>query len=92
MNLHAETIIARNPAAIETTVGSEIVLMLIASGQCFGLGETGSDVWRQIAEPASLSTVISRLRELYEAPAGDLEGDLHELLEQWDANQLIVLS
>ena len=33
-------------------MGSEVVLMTLETGECMGLGETGSsDVWRLLGEP-----------------------------------------
>ena len=89
MPLTQDTILRRNPAPVETTVGTEIVLMSLDAGQCFGLGETGSDVWRLLAEPVSVATLNSKLREIYEAPAGEIESDVDELLERMKTLQLI---
>jgi hypothetical protein len=90
MSFDSKLMITRNPAAIEATVGSEIVLMLIASGRCFGLGETGSAVWRHIEQPITLEETIVRLRQEYEAPAGVIEQNVTELIEQWADNELVV--
>lgn len=90
MSVDSGLTITRNPAAIEATVGSEIVLMLIESGRCFGLGETGSAVWRHIKQPITLAETIIRLREEYEAPVGVIEQNVTDLIEQWAGNQLVV--
>jgi len=83
MHFGSKLTIYRNPAAIETTVGSEVVLMMIASGRCYGLGETGSAVWRHIEQPSTLEDMLVLLKEEYEAPDGTLEQDVKELIEQW---------
>ena len=81
--------IARDPRAVETTVGSEIVLMMIQTGECIGLGEIGSEVWRQIAVPLSASVLVERLRDLYEAAEGVIEQDLEKLLDTLHAHHVI---
>ena len=83
------TIFRRSTTPVETTVGSEIVLMSLESGNCFGLGETGSDVWRLLAEPSTLDSLVSRLRETYDAPAGTIEADTAELLDTLHGMKLI---
>lgn len=81
MPLTQDTLLRRSSLPVETTVGTEIVLMSLESGQCFGLGETGSDVWRLLAEPCTPSTLAARLRGTYDAPEGEIERDVEELLE-----------
>lgn len=90
MLIDPSTMIVRDPRAIETTVGSETVLMVIETGECIGLGDTGSEVWQQLAKPTSAATLIERLRVLYDAPQGVIEGDLYELLDTLKAHDLIV--
>ena len=87
--LAADTVVRRAAAPVETTIGSEIVLMSLDSGQCFGLGETGSDVWRLLAQPITLAEIGRTLRESYQAPAGVLESDVAELVGQLHALHLI---
>ncbi len=46
MRFDKHATLVRSAKPVETTVGSEVVLMTLDSGECLGLGETGSDVWR----------------------------------------------
>ena len=82
MKIDFTHIFVRSSKPVETTVGSEVVLMTLDSGECLGLGETGSDVWRLLAQPTRLEPVFQALRESYEAPPGVIEQDVVELLEQ----------
>ncbi len=83
------TLFRRSATPVETTVGSEIVLMSLESGNCFGLGETGSDVWRLLAEPSTVSTLVTHLRETYDAPPGTIESDVAELLQTLHGMNLV---
>ena len=85
-------LIHRGTEPVETTVGTEVVLMSLASGECFGLGETGSEIWRQLTVPMTPSQLIANLREQYEAPAGVLEQDVLDLLDDLQNRKLITLS
>jgi hypothetical protein len=82
MKIDNSVTIVRSTKPVETTVGSEVVLMSLESGECYGLGETGSDVWRLLDKPTQLDPVIAALRESYEAPPGVIEQDVAELLEE----------
>ena len=80
MKIDANTVVARTSMPVETNVGSEVVLMALKSGECYGLGETGSDVWRRLAEPQTVERLVNGLREEYAAPEGVIESDVQELL------------
>jgi len=91
MRINKQVTIVRSSAPVETTVGSEVVLMTLESGECLGLGETGSDVWRLLASPTQLAPLVAALSETYQAPPGVIESDVIELLEQFLDRHLIEL-
>ncbi len=82
MKIDENTAYVRSARPVETTVGSEIVLMTLETGECMGLGETGSDVWRLLERPTRIATLVAALRESYEAPEGVIEADVDELLRE----------
>ncbi len=81
MKIDRTVTIIRSSKPVETTVGSEVILMTLDSGECLGLGETGSDVWRLLAQPTHLEPVVDALSQTYNAPPGVIEHDVVELLE-----------
>jgi hypothetical protein len=82
MRINKQVTIIRSTGPVETTVGSEVVLMTLESGECLGLGETGSDVWRLLEKPTHLDPIIASLSQTYQAPPGVIEHDVIDLLEQ----------
>jgi hypothetical protein len=91
MRIDNQTTIVRSTKPVETTVGSEVVLMTLDSGECIGLGETGSDIWRLLATHTHLEPLVASLSETYAAPPGVIQQDVVELLEQFLARGLIEL-
>ena len=91
MRIDKQATIVRSTRPVETTVGSEVVLMTLDSGECLGLGETGSDVWRLLEKPTHLDPLVASLSETYEAPPGVIEQDVIELLEEMLNRNLIEL-
>jgi hypothetical protein len=91
MRINDHVTIVRSTKPVETTVGSEVVLMTLDTGECLGLGDTGSDVWRLLAQPTQLAPLVASLSETYEAPPGVIEQDVIELLEQMLDRNLIEL-
>jgi len=89
MKIDSKVTIVRSSKPVETTVGSEVVLMTLESGECLGLGDTGSAVWRLLESPTHLEPVVAALSEEYDAPAGVIEQDVVELLEQMAQRGLI---
>jgi hypothetical protein len=81
MKFDKDVILVRSSKPVETTVGTEVVLMTLESGECLGLGETGSEVWRLLAQPTKLEPIVTALSETYQAPPGVIEHDVVELLE-----------
>ena len=91
MRINKQVTIIRSTAPVETTVGSEVVLMTLESGECLGLGDTGSDVWRLLASPTQLDPLVASLSKTYQAAPGVIENDVIELLEQFLDRHLIEL-
>ncbi len=92
MKIDSKTTIVRSATPVETTVGSEVVLMTLDSGECLGLGDTASDVWRLLAQPTHLTPLVESLKTMYEAPADVIERDVLELLQDMHERHLIELS
>ncbi len=90
-SMNPDAMIRKAPGPVETTVGNEVVLMELQAGACYGLGQTGSDVWRQLAQPIRFASLVANLRAEYEAPEGVLEQDVAELLEDLRGRNLIVI-
>jgi hypothetical protein len=92
MKIDKSVTIVRSGNPVETSVGSEVVLMTLDSGLCLGLGETGSEVWRLLEKPTRLEPVLDALSQSYEAPPGVMERDVVELLEEMLDRGLIEVS
>jgi hypothetical protein len=75
--------------AVATEVNDEIVLMNLERNRCYGLGSTGSDIWRRLGAPIPVSDLLSQLRIAYDAPSGQLEADVLRTLQEFAAEGLI---
>ncbi len=89
MHIDGHTTIVRSTAPVETTVGTEVVLMTLDSGECLGLGETASEVWRLLQNPTTLDALVQSLSEIYEAPTGVIHQDVLELLAEMQTRGLV---
>ena len=66
--------------------------MTLDTGECIGLGETGSAVWRLLDRPVALGDLVQSLSEEYAAPEGVIERDVVDLLEEMRGRGLIEVS
>jgi hypothetical protein len=58
-------------------------------GSCFGLDETGSFLWEHLTAPITVSTLVELCHERFDAPEGQIEADVPELLSQLLEKQLL---
>jgi len=84
-------IVSCSPAAVATDVNGEIVLMNLERDRCYGLGVTGSDIWRRLAAPVRISDLLSQLNDVYDAAPGTIEADLLRTLAELHAEGLLLI-
>ncbi|HWB32273.1 MAG TPA: PqqD family peptide modification chaperone [Acidobacteriaceae bacterium] len=87
--IQPDTVVCWSRDAVATDVNGEVVLMNLERDRCYGLGETGSEIWRRIGAPVKVANVIEDLQNEYEAPPGALEADVLETLRQFLEEGLI---
>jgi hypothetical protein len=75
--------------AVATEVNHEVVLMNLDRDRCYGLGTTGSDIWRRLRAPISVAELWAQLEAEYDAKPGQIEADVLRTLEELRAEGLI---
>ena len=85
----AESLVVWSEAPVATEVDHEVVLMNVGRGRCYGLGETGSSVWRRLASPIRVDDLCRELLLEYRAEREVLERDVLALLEQMHEEGLV---
>jgi 3-dehydroquinate dehydratase len=75
--------------AVATEVKGEVVLMSLERDRCYGLGSTGSDIWRRLGEPVEVSELVSRLESEYESAPGQIQADVLRTLNELATEGLI---
>ena len=83
------SIVCWSSSPVATEVNREVVLMNLDRDRCYGLGVTGSDVWRKLSSPIQVSELARQLRQEYDAAPGEIEADVVRTLEQLAAEGLI---
>lgn len=89
LEIGQDSIVRWSPDAVATEVNDEVVLMNLERNRCYGLGSTGSDIWRKLREPIQVSDLLEQLRIDYDAPSGQIESDVLRTLREFAAEGLI---
>ena len=89
LEIGQDSIVRWSPDAVATEVNDEVVLMNLERNRCYGLGSTGSDIWRKLREPIQVSDLLAQLRIAYDAPSGQIESDVLRTLREFAAEGLI---
>jgi hypothetical protein len=85
----AESVVSWNESPVATEVDREVVLMNVGRGRFYGLGETGSSVWRRLGSPIRVDDLCRELMLEYHAEHEVLVRDVIALLEQMQEEGLI---
>ena len=86
-----ESVVCWSETPVATEVDREVVLMYVGRGRCYGLGESGSSVWRRLSSPIRVEDLCRELLLEYAADREALMKDVIALLEQFrDAGLLKV--
>ena len=70
-------------------VGSETMLLDLASGTYFGLDEVGGRFWQMLEDGKSASEARDALLDEYDVEPDELDRDLETLLAELAANGLV---
>lgn len=84
-------ILARNPHLIWSEVDGEIVLLAADTGSYFTFDRVASDIWRQLAEPLAVRTIVDRLCQTYEAPRAVIEADAMRFLDHAVTRNVVLI-
>lgn len=84
-----DSVVRWSPEAVATEVNDEVVLMNFERNRCYGLGVTGSDIWRRLEVPTYVSELLTQLETVYDAPYGQIESDVLKTLRELAAEGLI---
>jgi hypothetical protein len=86
------SIVHWSTAAVATEVNNEIVLMNLERDRCYGLGDTGSEIWRRLHDPIQVAELTAQLRSIYDSPPGQIESDVLRTLTELASEGLIQIS
>ncbi len=79
----------RSVSLMEAELGDEMVALDPEAGNCFGLNEVATSVWKSLQQPKSFEQLRDELLDEYEVDKEQCDRELHLLLEDLIAKRLI---
>jgi hypothetical protein len=89
MIIDSQMIIEKSTEVIVSNMGNEKVMLSIANGKYYNLGELGGDIWELLNEPKSLNQLTSELIEMYEIDEVQCKQDILAFLQHLLKEELI---
>jgi hypothetical protein len=87
-----ESVVCWSQAPVATEVDREVVLMNVRRGRCYGLGESGSAVWRRLQSPIRVDDLCRELLLEYSTDLQTMSRDVITLLEQLQDEGLLTVN
>lgn len=84
-----ESVVCWSSAPVATEINDEVILMNLERDRCYGLGSTGSAIWRRLREPVGVAELVDQLTATYEGVPDQIESDVLRTLQQFAAEGLI---
>ena len=84
-----QSVIVIAPDRLASELAGEMVVLDLKSGAYYGLNEVGTDIWKAIEEPKSVSDIIEIIVAKYDVEREQCELDTIALLQELEATGLI---
>lgn len=78
------------PHVMAETIGGETIIVNLGTGHYFNLQGTGVDMWEGIARGDAVPAIVSGLEARYDAADGEIEASVSRLVEELQAEELVV--
>lgn len=89
MTLTLDTVVTVTDNLLFSNLGDEEVILDLSTGTYYGLDEVGARVWALIEEPRSARGICDRLETEYDVDRSTLEGDVLDLLREFQAEGVL---
>ena len=88
--MNDQTVLKRKSGLMTANMNGSAVMMDIATGKYYNLGETGGRIWDLLEQPATLADLIRTLTSEYEVSAEQCKADVLSFLQQLADRGLLI--
>ncbi|MEM9151034.1 MAG: PqqD family protein [Cyanobacteria bacterium P01_F01_bin.3] len=80
------------PNQVSSELAGESVILNVKTGLYYGLNAVGASIWGKIQSPKTFQELCDAITAEYDVPPEHCVADIHELLEEMIAADLIQVS
>lgn len=80
--MNDQTILKRKSGLMTANMNGSAVMMDIATGKYYNLGETGGRIWELLESPATISDLVQALTAEYDVDQAQCKADVLTFLQQ----------
>lgn len=80
--MNDQTVLKRKSGLMTANMNGSAVMMDIATGKYYNLGETGGRIWELLEEPATVSDLVRALTAEYDVDQAQCKEDVLTFLQQ----------
>lgn len=88
--MNEQTILKRKSGLMTANMNGSAVMMDIATGKYYNLGETGGHIWELLEQPTSLSGLLNALTAEYDVSPEQCKADVLAFLQQLADRGLLI--
>lgn len=88
--MNDQTILKRKSGLMTANMNGSAVMMDIATGKYYNLGETGGRIWELLESPATISDLVQALTAEYDVDQAQCKADVLTFLQQLVDRGLLV--
>ena len=80
--MNDQTVLKRKSGLMTANMNGSAVMMDIATGKYYNLGETGGRIWELLESPATISDLVQALTAEYDVDQAQCKADVLTFLQQ----------
>jgi hypothetical protein len=77
-----DTKYSQSPGNIVSDMDGEKVMLSVANGKYYNLGELGGEIWDLMKEPITIQELVTKLQSLYNVNQTDCQSHVTDFLNQ----------
>lgn len=90
--LNPDTTIQRNESKfLANSLGDEIVMMNMDSGDYLGINSVGSDIWNLLSKPTTIAQLIKNITAIYDVPEEQCIGEVDVFLAKMIEHDMLIV-
>jgi len=92
MTLDPGALLTRSPDIVASEVDGELVLVSVQDGKYYGLDPVGSEIWRQLEQPRTVTALTAALQQHFDGDAATIERETVAFIDQLAAQALVTVA